>query len=34
MTPGHSRTDDDILPTRRPSGGRLVAFRMSLTKSR
>jgi hypothetical protein len=34
MGGGQSRADDDILPTRRPSGGRLVAFRMSLTKSR
>ena len=30
--PVPSRTNDDILPTRRPSGGRWVALRMSLRK--
>ncbi|MCU1462250.1 MAG: hypothetical protein JWO37_2325 [Acidimicrobiales bacterium] len=29
---GRSRAEDDILPTRRPQGGRLVALRMAFRK--
>jgi hypothetical protein len=34
MGSGRTRVEDDILPTRRPQGGRLVALRMSLRTSR
>jgi hypothetical protein len=30
MGSGRTRVEEDILPTRRPQGGRLVALRMSL----
>ncbi len=30
MGSGRTRVEDDILPTRRPPGGRLIALRMSL----